>query len=55
VAAFSSTASAGDSFAVQVRLGEDRNDYNTEFGPTNVQLHAVAVAADLGMPGKGWK
>jgi transcriptional regulator with XRE-family HTH domain len=34
------------------RLGEDRNDYNTEFGPTNVELHAVAVAADLGDAGE---
>lgn len=33
------------------RLGEDRNDYNTEFGPTNVSLHEVAVAIDLGDAG----
>jgi tetratricopeptide (TPR) repeat protein len=32
------------------RLGRDRNDYNTEFGPTNVALHEVAVAVDLGDP-----
>jgi hypothetical protein len=25
-------------------LGEDRDDYGTEFGPTNVAIHAVAVA-----------
>lgn len=30
------------------RLGEDRDDYGTEFGPTNVALHAVAVAVELG-------
>jgi transcriptional regulator with XRE-family HTH domain len=30
------------------RLGHDRDDYGTEFGPTNVGLHAVAVAVDLG-------
>ena len=30
------------------RLGTDRNDLETEFGPTNVQLHAVAVAVELG-------
>ncbi len=30
------------------RLGEDRNDYGTEFGPTNVLLHRVAVAVELG-------
>ncbi|MFI7585926.1 helix-turn-helix domain-containing protein [Spongisporangium articulatum] len=34
------------------RLGEDRNDYETEFGPTNVELHAIAVAADLGDAGQ---
>ncbi|MET8369480.1 helix-turn-helix domain-containing protein [Micromonospora sp. DT68] len=33
------------------RLGEDRNDYNTEFGPTNVALHEVAVAVELGDAG----
>jgi DNA-binding XRE family transcriptional regulator len=33
------------------RLGEDRNDYNTEFGPTNVALYEVAVAVDLGDAG----
>lgn len=34
------------------KLGEDRNDYNTEFGPTNVALHAVAVAVELGDAGR---
>ena len=34
------------------RLGEDRNDYGTEFGPTNVQLHVVATALDLGDAGE---
>lgn len=34
------------------RLGEDRNDYNTEFGPTNVLLHEVAVAVELGDAGR---
>ena len=29
-------------------LGVDRNDFDTEFGPTNVKLHAVAVAVELG-------
>lgn len=33
------------------RLGEDRNDYNTEFGPTNVQLHEISTALDLGDAG----
>ena len=30
------------------QLGEDRNDYDTEFGPTNVGIHTVAVAVELG-------
>jgi hypothetical protein len=30
------------------RLGEDRNDFGTEFGPTNVALHQVAVEVELG-------
>lgn len=34
------------------RLGEDRDDFGTEFGPTNVALHAVAVAVELGDAGK---
>jgi hypothetical protein len=33
-------------------LGEDRNDYDTEFGRTNVQLHTVAVDVDLGDAGE---
>jgi hypothetical protein len=33
-------------------VGDDRNDYETEFGPTNVELHAVAVAVDLGDAGE---
>ncbi|MFF0851282.1 helix-turn-helix domain-containing protein [Streptomyces sp. NPDC003280] len=33
------------------RVGDGRNDYNTEFGPTNVALHEVAVAVDLGDAG----
>ena len=34
------------------RLAQDRNDFDTEFGPTNVQLHRVAVAVDLGDAGE---
>lgn len=34
------------------RLGHDRNDFDTEFGPTNMQLHRVAVAVDLGDAGE---
>jgi hypothetical protein len=34
------------------RLGEGRNDYNTEFGPANVVLHEIAVAVELGDAGR---
>jgi len=34
------------------RIGADRNDFETEFGPTNVALHAVAIAVDLGDAGE---
>jgi transcriptional regulator with XRE-family HTH domain len=34
------------------RLGEGRNDYNTEFGPTNVGLYEIAVAVELGDAGR---
>ncbi len=37
---------------IAARQGEDRNDYNTEFGPTNVELHAVSAAVDLGDAGE---
>lgn len=37
---------------IAARLGENRNDYNTEFGPTNVELHAVSTAVDLGDAGE---
>jgi transcriptional regulator with XRE-family HTH domain len=30
------------------RVGEGRDDYGTEFGPTNVKLHQVAVEVELG-------
>jgi hypothetical protein len=33
------------------RIGEDRNDFGTEFGPINVEIHAVAVAVELGDAG----
>jgi transcriptional regulator with XRE-family HTH domain len=33
-------------------LGMDRNDYDTEFGPTNVLLHEIAVAVELGDAGR---
>ena len=34
------------------RLGEDRNDFGTEFGPTNVAIHAVSIAVELGDAGQ---
>jgi tetratricopeptide (TPR) repeat protein len=34
------------------RLGEGRNDYNTEFGPANMGLQEVAVAVELGDAGR---
>jgi hypothetical protein len=34
------------------RLGDGRNDYNTEFGPANVGLHEIAVAVELGDAGR---
>lgn len=34
------------------RLGADRNDFGTEFGPTSVSLHAVRVAVELGDGGE---
>ncbi|MGH3401283.1 MAG: helix-turn-helix domain-containing protein [Streptosporangiaceae bacterium] len=34
------------------RIGEDRDDFGTEFGPTNVALHAVGVAVELGDAGQ---
>jgi hypothetical protein len=34
------------------RLDADRNDYHTEFGPTNVALHAVSIAVELGDAGE---
>jgi transcriptional regulator with XRE-family HTH domain len=34
------------------RIGADRNDFETEFGPTNVALHAVGIAVELGDAGE---
>ncbi|MCE0446145.1 hypothetical protein LT493_18800 [Streptomyces tricolor] len=34
------------------QLGEDRNDFNLEFGPTNVEIQAVSTAVDLGERGE---
>ncbi len=37
---------------VATRIGEDRNDFNLEFGPTNVEIQAVSTAVDLGDAGE---
>jgi transcriptional regulator with XRE-family HTH domain len=37
---------------IATKVGDDRNDFGTEFGPTNVALHAVSVAVDLGDAGQ---
>ena len=34
------------------QLGEDRDDYGTEFGPSNVAIHAVNIAVELGDAGQ---
>ncbi len=34
------------------RLGEGRNDYNTEFGPANVALFEIDIAVELGDAGR---
>jgi hypothetical protein len=38
----------GSAEDLSAHLGTDRNDFHTEFGPTNVALNAVAVAVELG-------
>ena len=45
-------ASLEEARRAAVTLGVDRNDYDTEFGPTNVLLHEVAVAVELGDAGR---
>lgn len=37
---------------VAAQIGEDRNDFNLEFGPTNVEIQAVSTAIDLGDAGE---
>jgi len=34
------------------RLGDGHNEFNTEFGPTNVRLYEIAVAVELGDAGR---
>jgi hypothetical protein len=38
--------------AIADQLGTDRNDYGTEFGPSNVAIHAVGIAVELGDAGE---
>jgi transcriptional regulator with XRE-family HTH domain len=40
--------SMGQAAAVSERLGHDTRDYGLLFGPTNVAIHGVAVAVELG-------
>ena len=42
-----------DAQAIAGRLGQDRNDFWTIFGPTNVAIHAVSVDVELGDPAAG--
>jgi transcriptional regulator with XRE-family HTH domain len=37
---------------IATRLGDGRNDFDTEFGPANVGIHEVAIAIDLGDAGR---
>ncbi|MDI3423763.1 helix-turn-helix domain-containing protein [Streptomyces luteolus] len=37
---------------IALQLGEDRNDFDLEFGPTNVEIQAVSIAVDLGDAGE---
>ncbi len=38
--------------SLAARVGDDRNDFNTEFGPTTVELQAISTAVDLGDAGE---
>lgn len=42
----------GKARLVAEQLGEDRNDYHLEFGPTNVAIQSVSTAVDLGDAGE---
>jgi tetratricopeptide (TPR) repeat protein len=41
-----------DARQIATRLGEGRNDYDTEFGPANVSVHEISVAVELGDAGR---
>jgi tetratricopeptide (TPR) repeat protein len=38
----------GQAREIASEIGQDRNDFGTEFGPTNTALHAVFVAVEVG-------
>lgn len=40
-----------DARRIGARLGQDRNDWRTSFGPTNVAMHSVHLAGEEGDPG----
>jgi transcriptional regulator with XRE-family HTH domain len=42
----------GEAKATADRLGQDRNDFWTAFGPTNVALHELSTAVELGDAGE---
>lgn len=42
----------GKARVIAGRLGENRNDFNLEFGPVNVEIQAVSTAVDLGDAGE---
>jgi hypothetical protein len=42
----------GEARTTADRLGQDRNDFWTAFGPTNVALHEVSTAVELGDAGE---
>ncbi|OHV44907.1 helix-turn-helix transcriptional regulator [Pseudofrankia sp. BMG5.36] len=42
----------GEAERLAATVGAGRNDFNTEFGPANVAIHAVAVAVELGDAGE---
>ncbi|MFD8477480.1 helix-turn-helix domain-containing protein [Streptomyces globisporus] len=37
---------------IAAQIGSDRNDFNLEFGPANVEIQAVSTAVDLGDAGE---
>jgi transcriptional regulator with XRE-family HTH domain len=39
-----------EAHVVADKIGADRNDFQTVFGPTNVQIHGVEIAVELGQP-----